>query len=201
MKKPFGSAENIADRAFLQSITLSIAAILLCIVALCSATYAWFVVDVASSHNTISAAFFDLKVTIVDTTVATPAPEETDPAEGDSAPESNADTAQSTPKNTELTRLSPTDGLYTLQAGHTYQVILTIPDVVTASQGYCDMYVLTTGETYRTAIIENRDTKSLSFTFTPAQDLQLLFLPQWGAPDYQGVQVIGYNAVIPAPAE
>ncbi len=45
--------ERLTDRAFKQSITISVVGILLCMIALCSATWAWFSEEVSSSSSTI----------------------------------------------------------------------------------------------------------------------------------------------------
>ena len=45
--------EKITEKAFSQSLIISVVSILLCLVALCSVTWAWFSKDVTSSSNTI----------------------------------------------------------------------------------------------------------------------------------------------------
>ncbi len=48
--------KKITEKAFSQSITISVLSILLCVVALCSVTLAWFSEDVTSSYNNIKSA-------------------------------------------------------------------------------------------------------------------------------------------------
>lgn len=56
--------EKITDKAFKKSITISVVSILLCIVALCSTTWAWFSQEVASSHNSIKSANCNVSVSV-----------------------------------------------------------------------------------------------------------------------------------------
>lgn len=58
--------EKMTDEAFLRSLITSVISILLCIVALCSMTYAWFAEDVAAENNSIVAGSFDLDITVTD---------------------------------------------------------------------------------------------------------------------------------------
>lgn len=55
---------DLADKAFTQSILVSVISILLCLIALCSVTYAWFAEDVTTANNKIEAGVFDLAVTV-----------------------------------------------------------------------------------------------------------------------------------------
>ena len=59
--------EKITEKAFSQSLIISVVSILLCIVALCSMTYAWFTAETTSSSNTLTSGSFDVTVDIVKT--------------------------------------------------------------------------------------------------------------------------------------
>lgn len=61
---------SAADKAFLQSVTVSVLGMVLCMVALCSMTWAWFSLDVSSSANSIQSARCDLAVFIDGTAIA-----------------------------------------------------------------------------------------------------------------------------------
>lgn len=185
MKKLFTTNENIADRAFVQSIAVSVVGILLCIVALCSATYAWFVADI-SSQNTISAAYFDLDVTVYDITqiVATQTV-----AEGENGTES-----QTTPT---LVEVLPVSGEYELKAGHSYQVMLTMSKAATASKGYCDVVVMANGATYRTETITNEGEKSFQFVIQTESTIKIIFLPKWGEQPTEGVTTVIAGQSVP----
>lgn len=56
--------EKITEKAFSQSMLISVLSILLCIVALCSMTYAWFTGGISSNSNTLTSGSFDVKVEI-----------------------------------------------------------------------------------------------------------------------------------------
>lgn len=57
--------EKITDKAFKQSITISIIGILLCMVALCSVTWAWFSTEISSSSSDIKSAYCDVTVSVM----------------------------------------------------------------------------------------------------------------------------------------
>lgn len=203
MKKIFDTNENIADKAFTQSIVISVAGIILCIVALCSATYAWFVADVSSSQNTISAAFFDVEVTVYDitqimTTQSIAEGEEGSATESQTSTEGESGTeSQTTPTPILLT--AEQFEIYKLEAGHTYVVMLSVPKEVTASRGYCD--ILVDGLTVcRTQIIENADEENFQFTIIAEREASLMVLPKWGVPAENGVQPVanGHHFTIAA---
>lgn len=54
----------LTDRAFKQSMTISVVGIILCMIALCSATWAWFITGVSSPANNIRPAHCDFDVTV-----------------------------------------------------------------------------------------------------------------------------------------
>ena len=55
---------KLTEKAFKQSITISIIGILLCMVALCSVTWAWFSAEISSSSNDITSAYCDVTVSV-----------------------------------------------------------------------------------------------------------------------------------------
>ncbi len=61
--------EKITERAFSQSLFISVLSILLCLVALCSMTYAWFTGETSSKANTLTSGSFDLTVSVDGVTV------------------------------------------------------------------------------------------------------------------------------------
>ena len=56
--------EKITEKAFSQSLIISVVSILLCLVALCSTTYAWFTTETTSSSNTLTSGSFDITVSV-----------------------------------------------------------------------------------------------------------------------------------------
>ena len=66
MKHIFDSKdEKISDKAFMQSVVISVVGILLCIVALCSATFCWFTDGTQSNSNTLTSGSFDLEQPLI----------------------------------------------------------------------------------------------------------------------------------------
>lgn len=65
MKNTLNSKEKISEKAFKQSITISIIGILLCMVALCSVTWAWFSTEISSSSSDIKSAYCDVTVSVM----------------------------------------------------------------------------------------------------------------------------------------
>ena len=67
--------EKLTDKAFSRLVLTSILGILVCIICLCSTTYAWFSGEKKSEQNTINSGKFDLTVSVTkvgDTTVIDP---------------------------------------------------------------------------------------------------------------------------------
>ena len=66
--------EKITEKAFSQSLIISVVSILLCLVALCSMTYAWFTGSTSSGNNTLVSGSFDITVSVKaqDNTLVTP---------------------------------------------------------------------------------------------------------------------------------
>ena len=66
--------EKITEKAFSQSLIISVVSILLCLVTLCSMTYAWFTTETTSSSNTLTSGSFDITVSVKaqDDTLVTP---------------------------------------------------------------------------------------------------------------------------------
>lgn len=56
--------DRLTEKSFMRSMTASVLGILMCIVLLSSATWAWFSEDITSSQNTISTAGCDITVTV-----------------------------------------------------------------------------------------------------------------------------------------
>ncbi|MBR2387370.1 MAG: hypothetical protein IKB02_01235 [Clostridia bacterium] len=57
-------SNRLTEKAFKQSITISVIGILLCMVALCSVTWAWFSAEISSSPNDITSAYCDVTVSV-----------------------------------------------------------------------------------------------------------------------------------------
>ena len=167
------ATERIGDRAFSRMLWGSVISILLCLVALCSMTYAWFSGEIESGDNTIRAGSFDLSVTVT--------------GEG-------GEVLSLLPDETRA------DAVYCeLRAGVTYTVELThLPG--STVKGYC---LLTLGEvSYRTDAIIGEETKNRGdreindpfvFCLCPSEDVNLVITTRWGAP---AVHEIGHGATL-----
>lgn len=67
----FGSdKEKLTEKAFRQCIAVSVFSILLCMIALCSVTWAWFKTDVSSAVNQIQSAHCDVAVSVAGSTAS-----------------------------------------------------------------------------------------------------------------------------------
>ncbi len=55
--------EKVPEKVFMTRTALSIFAMLVCMVVLCSATYAWFTAEISSPGNTIETATYSLTIT------------------------------------------------------------------------------------------------------------------------------------------
>lgn len=54
--------EKITEKAFMQCLVMSVAGILVCIISLCSITYAWFNNSISAGNNVLKAGSFDLTI-------------------------------------------------------------------------------------------------------------------------------------------
>ena len=129
--------EKITEKAFSQSLIISVVSILLCLVALCSITFAWFTAETTSSSNTLTSGSFDITVSITKT-------------DGD--------------VSTASIPVVFADGKYTLTEAGTYTVTLTPTDDTTV-KGYCVVTINEeTAESQRTSVITNDKTESTEYT-------------------------------------
>ena len=64
MKTKFNKNEKLTDKAFSRLVLTSVLGILVCIVCLCSSTYAWFTSSKTSAQNSIGAGNFDLVISV-----------------------------------------------------------------------------------------------------------------------------------------
>ena len=156
--------EKITEKAFSQSLIISVVSILLCIVALCSMTYAWFTGSTSSGNNTLIAGSFDVDISVSQ-------------VEGDVA-SANA-----------IEAISNAEGKYTyeLQQG-TYEITLKLTDTSTV-KGHCVVTIGNGAEQHTDAIIgdntanvDESTTKTDPFTFkiTVTEVTTVTLEPRWG---------------------
>lgn len=141
-----------AEKAFTQSLWVSAISILLCMIALCSVTYAWFAEDVTTERNRIEAGTFDLTVTVT-------------AADG-----------------SEILTERGTDGAWraTLPASQElYTVTLTVTDN-TSVKGFC--LVANDADQWQSGLIAVGETTFTFTVAVNGADASLRFAPQWGIP-------------------
>ena len=155
MKHIFSSNdEKLTDKAFSQNLLVSILSILLCIVALCSITYAWFTTNVSSGENIIESGRFALDILVT----------------GEDGIVNATDSANGIYR-------------YTFANVGEYTVVFKMTDDTTASKGYCEMTINAT-EKMQTEPISKDTTIGLDpFTFTieiTHENTVIVFEPKWG---------------------
>ena len=164
MKKIFACKdEKITQKAFSQSLVISGVSILLCLVVLCSATYAWFTSETSSTSNKLSAGSFDVTITVSKV--------------GDGG--ENVDAIEVESNN---------EGKYTYTfSPGTYSISLKLTDTSTV-KGHCVVNI-GNGEAQHTAAsigentanIGNEDiTNPFTFTITVAEITKVVLEPRWG---------------------
>lgn len=157
--------EKITEKAFSQGLLISVLGILLCIVALCSITYAWFTDGTSSNSNKLTSGSFDVSVSVMKT------------SEADGTLIENS-----------VAMIALDDGSYQLSTPGTYTVTLAPSDDATV-KGYC-IVTIDANKVYRTDVIldsemvdESYTEATAPFTFTiivDKSDAVVLFEPHWG---------------------
>lgn len=166
MKNFFDSKnEKITDKAFLHTAAVSVVSILLCLVLLCSVTYAWFSTEDKSESNKLVSGSFGVTISVAKVVdgVVTSDKIDVKPVDG-------------------------REGLYDAQlAVGTYLITLEMADSATV-KGHC---VVTLGdkETLRTAAIIGENTSNrgdrdvtapFTFKITLTEAMTVTFEPRWG---------------------
>ena len=100
--------DKLTDKAFTQSIAVSVISILVSVVALCSVTWAWFSEGVTSSSNTIKTGNCTVTVSVMN-------------------------------EETEIDPNTDTTGIYTFEAGKSYQIKISSTGSVESS--YCKLVI------------------------------------------------------------
>lgn len=146
--------EKITEKVFSKNLLMAALGIFICIIALCSATYAWFAESTESGNNTLVSGSFSLEIAVKD---AAEAPVEVRDAQNGSK-------------------------TCTLAAG-TYTVTLT-PAEGSTVKGYCTVKfgdaVYTTSPIFPEGT--EGEASSLSFTVTVTAETAAVFTPKWGYP-------------------
>ena len=165
--------EKITEKVFSKNLLMAALGIFICIIALCSATYAWFAESTESGNNTLVSGSFSLEIAVEDKDTAAPV---------------EVRDAQNGSKTC------------TLAAG-TYTVTLTMTDESTV-KGYCTVKIgdaaYTTSPISRDSSI---GADHLSFTVTVTAETLAVFTPKWGYPATPNLANGGTVSVSAAPAD
>lgn len=154
MEKQNNNVDKLTDKAFSRSVFIAVVSIVLCIVCLSSATFAWFTTTTTSSQNVVSGGFFGLVVIVTD---------------------ENGDPVQVTER---------ADGSFACTLGgegSVYSVTLRMSDDTTVTKGFCN--VKKGNDTYQTQSMRVGESETISFTLTlSGTGGEVIFAPAWGLP-------------------
>lgn len=154
--------EKITDKAFSQSIAISVLGIFLCIIMLSSITYAWFVGGTESSTNTLKAGCFDFDIAVTQD-------------------------ENGTVKNIDVNKNADGTSSCTFEDVGKYTVVLTMTDASTV-KGFCCVKIGDGAEAQTISMTkESNGTQSSITTFSFTLDITtqgqtVLFTPKWGLP-------------------
>ncbi len=153
--------EKITEKAFSQGLLISVLGILLCMIALCSMTFAWFTGETKSENNILQSGSFDVEASVIRVENGVPV--------GD-----------------KITVTREANGVMhcTLEKIGTYEVTLAMSPNATV-KGFCGISV-NGGEKMLTASISDDPevgVNPLRFTIeTTEEDTTLVITSQWGYP-------------------
>ena len=165
---------KVTDRSFLQGIIISVLSVLLSIVALCSATFAWLNETTESNRQILTPGSFDLTVSIVD-------------VDGDDVAETPVEATNATNSARTFRYSLPEPGQYT---------VTLVLDEKSTAKGHC--IVTINGIEKRTDVIigdatankdDYKENSPFSFVIeTTEQDTVVEFSPVWGMVDYPDIK-------------
>ena len=167
--------EKVTDKVLTRSIITSVIGILFCMTCLFGLTWAWFSDSIVTSSNKITAATFDLDITVT---------EQTEQGAGNAVTKGE-------------------DGYYTLDAAKTYTVSLA--KLGTAKTGFCHLSVMApsaeTATAYYTDSIPQIDATTKEetepFVFTISGVSKIKFTAMWGqCPEEQKDKVVQYDGTL-----
>lgn len=187
MKNIFDSKdEKLTEKAFIQSVVISVVGILLCIVALCSATFCWFTGGTENHSNTLVSGSFDVTITVVKGNAL----DDANGGQGTATAQADTEAAGGTQaEQIEVTADPAHAGVFVcnLPEAGTYTVTLTLKEGSTV-KGHCVVTVGNDNAVHTAAIIgENtnncegeENTNPFVFTVTVQEATRVTFEPRWG---------------------
>ena len=155
MEQQNNTKSKLTDKAFSRLVFTSILGIFVCIVCLCSATFAWFTTNTTSGSNVLDSGRFALEVSVVD-------------ENGEAVPVVDNE-------NGTFTCVLEGTGIYT--------VVLQMTDDTTATKGYCDVTINSVNVKHTNPISKNADIGVDPFSFTIEandENTVVVFKPKWG---------------------
>ena len=163
--------EKISDKVFFHNMIISVVSILVCMIALCSMSYAWFTDETESCSNTLISGSFDVKIAV--SNVA-----------DESAIESNLN--------------DKGKYYYELQPG-TYEISFKLTEESTVN-GHCMVMIGSDAVQHTDAIIEtstadtgNENMPDFKFTIKVTEKTTVILEPLWGVvvePDISNGELI-----------
>lgn len=150
------NTENLSDKVFFRFLASSVSAIVICLICLCSSTYAWFSVGIRSNSNKITAGQCLLTASV------------------------SSDEGELLLTGTAMLE---DDRTVLLSGGAVYTVTLTLPK--DSASGYL-VFTTGTGESaknyYSDSIARHAEDspKTIQFTLTVASDTTVTITPRWG---------------------
>lgn len=154
--------KKMTEKTFVQGMVISVVSILLCIVAICSMSYAWFSTNTSSGQNLLQGGSFALDITVTD-------------SDGQRIPMTNNENGT----------------LFCVLDAGAYTVELTMTAESTATKGYCDVKV-GDRNAMQTATISPDPAigeQVLSFELLIEEDgTGVLFTPKWGLPAFTAIR-------------
>ncbi len=146
------TTEKLTEKAFSRLMLTSVLGILVCLVCLCSATWAWFSTDVSTEGNSLGSGQFDLVVSVAD---------------------SSADTVT-------VSQKANGEKVCTLGDAGEYAITLKISDDTTVTKGFCTVTV--NGKTYCTASINAETDPFTFTIDAKEAGMTITFSAAWGLP-------------------
>ena len=151
---------KVREKVMLVRMAVSTVFMILCLAAMSFSAYAYFSCSVASRNNQITAARFDMDVTLSITENATAV---------------------------DVKKVG--DKTYTaiLEAGKTYEVVLRPAQESTATTGFCQITANNCEKTYHThqlGIVDNSTVNEIRFTLEVSKNTAVQFLAHWGTSSY-----------------
>ena len=167
MEQQNNDAKKLTEKAFSRLIISSVLGILVCVMCLCSATWAWFSTDVSNDSNTLCSGNFGLIVTVTD-------------ENGTSV---------------DVTENPDGTSVCAFADAKEYNVTLKMTEDTTVTKGFC--VIKAGNASYSTAAMNSKEgITSLSFKIDVKEaGLTLSFTPAWGLPAEESVQAGGVLAI------